>query len=155
MKKPDSRYEVARRLLIFWCVFIGVGAVAGSAGMLVAPDGSAMGMQALLPYFQVLPFAGVLFQDFVFPGISLLIVNGLTNLTAAFLIIRRKKCGVIAGGIFGVTLMMWITIQFVIFPPNFMSTIYFIFGFIQAATGYAAYVFLKQDLFAADASEYP
>ncbi len=41
----------------------------------------------------------------------------------------------------GVTLMLWICIQFYMFPPNFMSTIYFMFGFAQAATGYAAWVF--------------
>ena len=31
------------------------------------------------------------------------------------------------------------------FPLNFMSTIYFVFGFCQAATGYAAWVFQKQE----------
>ena len=37
---------------------------------------------------------------------------------------------------FSVTLMLWICIQFYIFPLNFVSTIYFLFGFTQAATGY-------------------
>ncbi len=36
------------------------------------------------------------------------------------------------------TLMLWICIQFYMFPPNFMSTAYFIFGLLQAVTGYAA-----------------
>lgn len=153
--KKHSRYENARRALIFWCLFIGIGAVAGAVGMLTAPDGSNLGMQTLLPYFQVLPFAGVLFQNFIFPGIALLIVNGLTNLTAAFLLLQKKKAGVICGGIFGVTLMAWIVIQFVIFPPNFMSVTYFIFGLIQAATGYAAYVFAAQESFVFDAAAYP
>ena len=78
-----SRYRTARRLLIFWTLFIGLGAVAGAAGMLIDPSGKAMGMDAMLPYFQVLPFAEVVFQDFTFSGIALLIVNGLSNLTAA------------------------------------------------------------------------
>jgi len=67
-------------------------------------------MDAMLPYFQVLPFSDVLFQNFVFSGIALLIVNGLTNLTAFVLIILKKKVGIILGGIFGVTLMIWICI---------------------------------------------
>lgn len=92
-----------------------------------------MGMDGMLPYFQVLPFAEVVFQDLAFSGIALFIVNGLTNLAAAGLLLARKKAGVTLGGIFGVTLMLWICIQFYIFPPNFMSTIYFIFGFCQAA----------------------
>lgn len=147
-----SRFERARKWLIFWCLFIGIGAVAGSVGMFVAPDGSALGMDEMLPYFQVLPFAEVVFQDFIFPGISLLIVNGLTNLIAAFLLVRRKKAGILLGGLWGITLMLWICIQFYIFPMNFMSTIYFIFGLCQACTGYAAYVFYKQEEFARNES---
>ncbi|MFR5889962.1 MAG: hypothetical protein ACLUFM_03165, partial [Lachnospiraceae bacterium] len=81
-------------------------------------------MDAMLPYFQVLPFADVLFTDLTFSGIALLVVNGLTNLTAAALLFAKKKSGVILGGVFGITLMLWICIQFYMFPPNFMSSIY-------------------------------
>lgn len=87
----NKRYDITRKVLIFWTLFIGIGAVAGSAGMLIDPTGKAMGMDALLPYFSVLPFSDVLFQNFVFSGIALLIVNGITNLSAAVLLIRRKK----------------------------------------------------------------
>ena len=54
---------------------------------------------------------------------------------AAGLLLAKKPAGVVLGGVFGVTLMLWICIQFYMFPPNFMSTSYFIFGLIQAATG--------------------
>ena len=64
-----SRYQTARRVLIFWTLFIGIGAVGGAL------------------------------------------------------------------------MMLWICIQFYMFPLNFMSTIYFIFGICQAAAGYAAWVF--------------
>ena len=122
--------------------------------MLVAPDGSALGMQAMLPYFQVLPFAEYLYQDFIFSGIALLIVNGITNLIAAGLLFAKKKAGILCGGLFGITLMLWICIQFVIFPMNFMSTIYFIFGLLQAITGYVTWVFYRQEQFAAKAEDY-
>lgn len=152
---PHSRFRVARRFLLFWTLFIGIGAVAGAVGMLCAPSGKALGMDAMLPYFQVLPFADLLFRDLFFSGIALLIVNGLTNLTAAALLFAKKKAGVAAGGIFGVTLMLWICIQFYMFPPNFMSTAYFIFGACQAATGYAAWVFAKQEAFCVREADYP
>ena len=71
-----SRFQTARKLLIFWTFFIGLGAVAGAAAMLIDPSGRALGMDAMLPYFQVLPFAEVLFQNFIFSGWALLIVNG-------------------------------------------------------------------------------
>ena len=72
-----SRFETARKWLIFWALFIGIGAVGGAACMLAAPDGSLLGMDGMLPYFQKLPFADVVFQDFLFSGFALLIVNRL------------------------------------------------------------------------------
>ena len=153
--KKSSRFVKTRRALLFWTLFIGIGAVAGATGMLADPTGRAMGMDAMLPYFQVLPLAEYLYQDFVFPGFALLIVNGLTNLTAAGLLLAKKRSGVILGGIFGVTLMLWICIQFYMFPMNFMSTSYFIFGLLQAITGYMAWVFEKQERFCVCESDYP
>ena len=144
-----SRFAPARKALIFWTLFIGLGAVGGAACMLADPSGRSVGMSGMLPYFQVLPFADVLFQDLFFSGIALLLVNGVTNLTAAALLFRKKPAGVVLGGVFGVTLMLWILIQFYVFPLNFMSTLYFIFGFCQAATGYAARVFQRQEAFQA------
>ena len=145
MEKKNSRFDTARKWLIFWTLFIGIGALAGGLSMIVDPSGKALHMDGMLPYFQKLPFADVLFQDFLFSGFALLIVNGLTNLTAAVLLFRKKKLGVILGGIFGVTLMLWICIQFYMFPVNFMSSIYFVFGLCQAITGYVAWKRLRQE----------
>ncbi|MCQ4022508.1 MULTISPECIES: hypothetical protein [unclassified Ruminococcus] len=153
-QREGKRYDRFRKLLIFWTLFIGIGAVAGSAGMLLDPTGKAMGMDATLPYFKALPLADILYRDFVFPGIALLIVNGITNLTAAVLLICRRKMGIQLGMIFGITLMLWICIQFYMFPPNFMSTIYFVFGLLQAITGYVCLVFYQQEQFTFDESAY-
>lgn len=148
------RYDKTRKILIFWCLFIGIGAVAGGVGMLVDSTGKAMGMDTMLQYFRVLPFSDILFQNYIFSGISLLIVNGITNIIASILLLKKKKLGIILGGIWGITLMLWITIQFVIFPMNFMSTIYFIFGLLQAITGYMCYVFYNQENFIVNEKEY-
>lgn len=144
-RNKRTKFQTARNWLLGWTLFIGIGAVAGASGMLLDPSGKAMGMDAMLPYFQVLPLADKLFQNYTFSGIALLIVNGLTNLTAAVLLLLRRKLGVILGGIFGVTLMLWICIQFVIFPMNFISTSYFIFGLCQAIAGYAVWVLEKRE----------
>ena len=113
--------------------------------MIIDPSGKTLHMDAMLPFFQKLPFADILFQDFLFSGFALLIVNGLTNLTATVLLLRKKKLGVILGGTFGITLMLWICIQFYMFPLNFMSTAYFLFGLCQAVTGFAAWRLLKKE----------
>lgn len=150
-----SRYKIARNFLLFWTLFIGIGALAGSSGMLLDPTGKAMGMDTMLPYFQVLPLSNYLYQNYIFPGIALLIVNGITNITASILLILKKKSGIVLGGIFGITLMLWICIQFVIFPFNFMSTSYFIFGFCQAITGYMTWIFYKQETLSFHIEDYP
>ena len=69
----------------------------------------------------------------------------MTNLTAAVLLFMKKRIGLLLGGIFGITLMLWICIQFYMFPLNFMSTAYFIFGLCQAVTGYLAFSFEKRE----------
>ncbi len=145
MEKKIIRFDAARIWLIFWTLFIGIGAVAGGLSMILDPSGKTLHMDGMLPYFQKLPLADVLFRDFLFSGFALLIVNGLTNLTAAVLLFRKKKIGVILGGIFGVTLMLWICIQFYMFPLNFMSSAYFVFGLCQAITGYAAWKRLPRE----------
>ena len=151
----NSRYAPTRKALLFWTLFIGVGAVGGALCMLLDPSGHTLGMAAMLPYFQVLPFADVLFQNFTFSGWALLIVNGLTNLTAALLLLRRHPLGDILGGVFGVTLMLWIGIQFYMFLLNLMSTAYLVFGLLQAATGYMAWVFRRQESFQVSEADYP
>ena len=154
-RKTSNRYKISRKFLLFWTIFIGLGAVFGSSCMLIDPSGKLMGMDAMLPYFQVLPFASVLFQNFIFSGIALLIVNGITNILSFVLLLKNKKLGMYLGMIFGITLMLWIIIQFIIFPLNFMSTIYFIFGFLQFITGYIMIVGYKQDNFNFDINSYP
>ena len=72
------RYKITKRFLVFWCLFVGIGAVWGSTCMLIDPTGKLLKMDLMLPYFQVLPFSDILFQNYTFSGIALLIVNGVS-----------------------------------------------------------------------------
>ena len=148
------RLKIFKGLLLFWTIFIGVGAFVGGTAMLIKPDGSILHMQSMLPYFQVLPFASVLFQNYIFSGIALIIVNGISNTLAFILILMNKKLGFILGTIFGFTLMLWITIQFIIFPPNVLDNAYFTFGCLQLVCGYIALVSYNQHHFKFDPNDY-
>lgn len=154
----SKKNKVLKNILIFWCLFIGIGALFGGFAMVLEPSGKTFGFIDLLPYFQKLPFADVLFQNFTFSGIALIIVNGISNMTASFLLLNKndaiRKKGVLLGMIFGITLMLWIAIQFIIFPLNFMSTIYFIFGFLQFITGLLCLIRCKQATFIFNINDY-
>lgn len=140
-----SRYNIVSKFLLFMNLFIGLGAVYGSTMMFLAPDGHLLRMEAMLPYFQVLPLAKYLYQDYIFPGIALLLINGIPNFISSYFIIKKKNCGNIISMVSGVLLNLWIVIQLVIFPSNFLSNSYFVFSFIQFFLAYTSYVFYAQE----------
>ena len=123
-----------RNIQIFWSLFIGIGAYGGAFMMIAYPSGI-FEMGEMLPDIQKLPFAEILFQDLLFPGIALLVINGVTNTISAIFIFRGNKYAAFSGMICGIMLMLWISVQFYIFPLNFMSALYFVFGFLQAVNG--------------------
>ena len=149
------RFKIFKVLLLVLALFVGIGAYVGGICMLIKPDGSLLRMENMLPYFQVLPFADIVFQDYVFPGIALIIVNGISNTVASILIIRNKRIGYVLGTLFGFTLMLWIIIQFVIFPMNALDIIYFTLGTLQLIIGYVALVSYNQYFFKFDEKDYP
>ena len=141
MKIEKIKPKRLRNIQLFWGLFIGIGAYSGALGMISDPSGVALGLVEWLHFFQKLPFAEILFQNFLFPGIALLIVNGLSNTISVTLILRRNKYAALSGMICGILLMLWICVQFYIFPLNFMSSLYFVFGILQAVNGW---MYLKQ-----------
>ncbi|MDY3211221.1 MAG: hypothetical protein SOW65_05220 [Candidatus Enterosoma sp.] len=141
-------------LLLAVSLFVGIGAFFGGVCMLIKPDGSLVFLDGMLPYFQVLPFAEVLFQDYVFSGIMLIIINGVSNALASVLILRNKRSGYVLGTIFGLTLMLWITIQFVIFPFFIIDLVYFLLGVFQMIFGYVALVSYNQVYFSFSEEDY-
>jgi len=136
MTNKALKLKRLRSLSVFWSLWIGIGALWGSMMMLTDPSGKMWKMDPILTYLQVLPFSELFFQNFIFSGIVLLFVNGITNF-ASFILIRKNQHYAALSAMFcGIILMLWIMLQFVIFPWNFLSTLYFIFGFLQALTGY-------------------
>lgn len=148
------KLKVFKVLLLILTIFIGVGAVFGGVCMLIEPDGRLVFLDSMLPYFQVLPFSEILFQNYVFSGIMLIIVNGVSNIVATVLILKNKRAGYVLGAVFGITLMLWITIQFVIFPFYVIDLVYFIAGALQFVFGYVALVSFNQENFAFSLEDY-
>ena len=127
-----TRLSAWGRWSLFWTLFIGVGAVAGAMMMWIAPD--AFGMAGLLEPMQALPLIHPLLTSFTWPGIFLVLVNDLPQLLAAWLILDRRRLAPVAVLCCGALLLGWIAIQFIIYPLNPVSSIYLIFGLIEAGT---------------------
>lgn len=149
-----KRYKITRLIILTITFLIGISALFGSICMFIDSSGNILKMNELIPYFRVLPLSDILFKNYIFSGISLLIVNGLTNILAFYLIIKDKEIGYKLSSIFGVTLMLWIIIQFIILPTNVLSISFFIIGFIEFIVGYIAYVSYLQINFKFNINEY-
>lgn len=153
-KAKYQRFLIAKTILMIIVAFIFIGALYGGILMLIDPSGKLLKMDNLLLYFKVLPFANILFKDYIFSGIMLIIVNGITNLIALILLIKRKPLGLYLGSIFGFTLILWISIQLYIFPLNALDIIFFSLGLIQLLAGIAAIIFYKQATFVFNENDY-
>ena len=126
-----------RRIQLFWGFFIGVGAYFGAFMMITDPSGETFGMAPMLPYFQTLPFAEKLFQNFLVSGILLLLINGVTNTISVIMLLKHYKYGALSGLCCGIILMLWIIVQLIIFRGfNPVSVSFFIFGLLQAFNGW-------------------
>ena len=139
--------KIIRYISIFWSLFIGIGALGGSTMMFIDPSGKMWwDMDLMLSDIQKLPFSDIFFQNFIFPGIALLLVNGITNFSSFFLICIKHRYAALSAIFCGIILMLWITVQFVIWSFNFMSNLYFVFGLIQAFTGYIYWKRERKDI---------
>ena len=142
------------KVLLIISLFIGINAIIGSGLMFIDKTGSLLKMNYLLIYFKVLPLSNILFNDYLFSGICLLIINGITNIAGSIMLIKNKKISYDLEIIFGILLMLWIIIQFIILPFNLLSLTFFLLGLIQTILAYICKVRYIQSVFKINYDEY-
>lgn len=132
--------NAARRVVRVICAFNGVCAVAcggfmmaGAAGALPALfEGAFSFFNAMVPAIQALPLPAFMTQDLFWPGLALLLVNGVANLVATVLFARhdrRARAWALAAG---VLLVCWCALELA-YLPNAVSAAYFAMGVVQTA----------------------
>lgn len=131
--------KILRYFLMFWTLFIGIGALWGTTMMFIDPSGEMWGMDELLYGMQVLPYSEIFLQDFILPGIALFLVNGLFQIITSVLLFSKNKYASICGMCCGIILMLWICLQFYIWNFNPLSNAYFVFGLLEAINGFVLY----------------
>lgn len=113
-------------------IFIAVGAVGGALMMWIDPSGATWGGEPLLEMLrEKMPWPDIFFKNFIPSSFVLLILNGITQFTAAVLLFKKHRLAPCAVLICGVILMLWIVLEWWVWGFNAMSNIFFVLGLVE------------------------
>ncbi|MBN1537304.1 MAG: hypothetical protein JW908_11275 [Anaerolineales bacterium] len=136
--KHRKKRPVMVIILIVLLIFLGIGAVGGGLGFMLAPDGSFMGMP--LENLKRTPFS-----NYFIPGVVLFLCNGVYPFFVAYCIIKRLDWKLAtqlnpfkaqhwtwsASLLSGVIVMIWIAVQVSwLGYSSFLQPLYFIYGLV-------------------------
>ena len=126
----------------FLTLFVGIGAVGGAVMMWIDPTGISWGGEPLLEMLRAkMPWPDVFFKNFIPSGFALLILNGITQIVAAYLLFKKHPLAQWTVLACGIILMLWIVLEWWVWGFNAISNLYFVFGLVEAV---AAVVCLRQ-----------
>ncbi len=114
-------------------VFTAVMATPVGLAMILDADGSPLG----IPHDWI---AGSPFGSFLVPGVVLLCMNGVGQLSAAILVWQRHPWAPWVTGFFAVGLMTWIGIQVIVIPFSALQPALFAVGLVE---GFVALTWLR------------
>lgn len=104
---------------------VALGAIPAGLSLIADPTGTGLGLAPEI-------LEGTPFQNYLIPGLFLLLVNGFGNVAGAFYSFKRKKLSAELGLILGILLLGWILIQvYLIGWTNFLQTIFFIVAIVE------------------------
>jgi len=124
---------------ILFCVelMVAIGAIPAGYAYIKDPSGAGLGVTVEL-------LANSPLEDFLIPGLFLLIVNGFCQVAGAVFSILNKPVAGKIGMILGFVLMIWIVIQVIwIGLSSFMQPLFFFVGLFEMALGWT--IIRKQD----------
>jgi len=131
------RRPAALIALIVVQLFQAIGALGGGATLMASPKGGIIKMP-------LSNLDGSPFKDFLIPGIILFVVLGLGPLLASWVLIRQPRSAALErvnpfpheywgwtlSGMIGVGLVIWIAVETLIVPYNFLQPFYACVGIV-------------------------
>ncbi len=128
LRPPANRLRVAAVALLIW---LGIGALAGGAALLLKPDGSVMQFSTDL-------LEGSPFADYTIPGLILGGLFGVGSLLLAVLAYRREPIAPFLILALGVGQMVWIVVELAIIREfSFLHIVMFTTGLLLAVVAVA------------------
>jgi len=128
--QTTKRHTIWRRVLLVLCLFVAVGALGGGGLVVIAPDGSLLGAQAIIPELHNIPLVGPHLDSLLIPGCALLLFVFVPQTIASILLLgkhpKQYTAGIICGAIMAV-----FTIVEIVFLPNFLSWIFLFFAVVE------------------------
>ena len=128
MKKIDFQLKGIVVVILIIQIFNGLSALVGGIGLILHPDGVALGMD--VDWLKTSPFS-----DFLIPGLILFFVNGIGNTAGAVLTYRKYGYAVHIAALFGLIMCIWIAAQVAwIGYGSILQIVYFASGALQYLT---------------------
>ena len=111
-------------------IFVGSSALVSGALLIIVPSGAFLHLPPDM-------LKDTPFHDFLAPGIILFLINGVGQLVAGILSIRRNRLAGYGGAVCGMGLMIWIFVQVnMIGGRNILQYSYFILGLLETALSF-------------------
>ncbi|WP_255467449.1 hypothetical protein [Raoultibacter phocaeensis] len=133
-REPRFKVDIALHII---CALNGVCAAVFGAIMMIGADDAPLGLSELLPLIQTMPLPAFMTENLFWPGLALLLVNGVANLVAASLFFVRPRLARRWALAASILLICWCAFEMLYFP-NAASIVYLIVGIVQAALALAS-----------------
>ena len=129
MTMETERRPITIILLIILLVFLGLGGFIGGIPMQMDPSGESMGLPPEL-------LEGLPLNDFILPGLFLIVVMGIIPIIIAFGVWRRTRWAWGATLAMGGVLVVWIVFQILLWGfPDPIQIFYLMLGLVILAMG--------------------
>ena len=123
---PTPRRTFLTYLLMAALLFQGLSGIAGGSALLADPTGALIHLPAAW-------LEGSPFQDYLIPGVILLVVLGVVPLIVLYGLWKRRAWGGPAALLVGLALVVWIAVEILVIGYHAQPPLQFIYGLVGLA----------------------
>ena len=134
VRQASLGLRIWRIILIVLCLFVAIGALAGLCIAFIPGLDALVGADEIIPVLQQTPYVGSYINSLIIPGIFLLLLVFLPQLTASIHLLRWRKRQYRSGISAGAFLIVCMIGELILIP-SFLAWIYLGIGAAQICVG--------------------